>query len=473
MNAYAGIFLHPLHEYRNQSGFWFMRALAAAPFIVYLLVGCLGGQWELALRAGALVLALPIFAWWIMHVQSSIRQYRPGVANLVPGLRRRLIVAWLVLWTTGSLLLGGAGAAVFGHFPLALLGAAAALLCFAAMTRHIWLAFVPPLFLPTELTKSLPVPSPAMLLDAWGATNVAAVGLAILAAIAAWLCTTLHASGSDKHWAWHRKQAEKLELLTNGNALPASSSTTSDLFSIWFSPYSAALKRASKGAPGGKLLLHVFGPNLHMSGQIQGIVLILASMLFLHALGAAGMGPSAGKSLEFLIAMTLLPPVLYARTANHAMHQTRAEQALARLSPAAPNPDRLNRFLARALLSRFLAVWLLAAASAAVVGHVAGDGQGMAYALSLSALTLPFGCMLLRDFSAMKAPAADHSFVALAGLLAAALGANLFARALAQGLPWEWMGAGAAVLAGVTMPLLWWRMMSAPPALPAARMAAR
>ncbi|WP_093557698.1 hypothetical protein [Pseudoduganella namucuonensis] len=64
------------------------------------------------------------------------------------------------------------------------------------------------------------------------------------------------------------------------------------------------------------------------------------------------------------------------------------------------------------------------------------------------------------------------SMLTMMGAALATGAANHFAHMAGNGLPWTGMGIGAAVLAAVTM-FLWWRMMSAPPALPAARMAAR
>jgi hypothetical protein len=241
--------------------------------------------------------------------------------------------------------------------------------------------------------------------------------------------------------------------------------------------YFVALRRDLKRADPAALLMHALGPAAHWSAWIGGLV----TVLFMGAVARLVFIWSHAESLQPLIGwMTTVGPALLALTIafstaqyGQQMRRTQGEQALLRLTPRAGDTALLNRRLAGRVLRQALGCW--AALTAVVLG------VSLLLEAGPDAVLRQLGLCSLAGQVAMMGLLGDYAggtggwslMLALrAGVLAAAQALAAVGLAWLTGTtPWPWLIELSLAVCAVLLRLDWKRMLAAPPAFPAGRLA--
>jgi hypothetical protein len=427
---------------------------------------------ELVLRALA-----AIAAFWLML--GSTMLFAPGSqmlnsaanARLLPRQRRRLIH----LAAAGWLLQSAAWTAAFGNwavFPLAGLCMLGTGLTFAGFLPGIALIVLPTNWL---LISRVLLP-PALAESLQGTPGLLAATAMVLLATA-WGLRWMYPAGGDAHLDKRAKHLERIQRMQSGGSWSHNVESGTMTGSSVLRFYAAALRRDCGGkrpADPGRMLLHALGPAAHWSIWIASVVVMLAIALAIHLLVAwRGVGASdafragIGSGLTGFVAMILFSTAQLGQSIG----KTRGEQALLRLTPLLGDARLLNRRLATQLLRRAAFNWLGLTATVLVVTLLIAGPDMLPRQLGLCALAGQAAMMgLLGDY------AGDGGWN-----LPRALGAGLVALVVAgiaaglgwlTGTPvWGWLIAVAILVAAIQLRRSWTRMLAAPPAFPARRLA--
>lgn len=440
---------------------WSMGLMTLLTTTVVALVAGLHAAigWALCTPAGVL-----LFAWTICFVPGANGLNSPANAQLVPGMRKRLLELTLLVW------LGAIGVFTAGLFLLQD-GPAPALLLAIGVTLGVasgvagvrggWIMIAP--LLGGSLASKL---APAWLLDALATPAAAALVVASMLPLGVLVTRALLPQAGERHWTM---LAHRERVLGAGNK----SLVLEGLFGhAWDS---VMLKRDLARRAPRALLMRALGPNL------VPITVASAAIGGLTFAGLTYLGESSGSSevartmvtvspaMTALILMTFLfqagsVPALVARSSG--------EQALVRLAPAMPGlAPQLNRLLARGLLVQGVTCWALTSAAALLLALVVGArGEALAAQACMCCMVLPSLALGLRDHA--RAPSWSIVFVwffaigvALVGPLIGAIMYMVF------GLPF-WLCATVAAIALAVL-LVRQRLQlveRAPFAFPAARL---
>jgi hypothetical protein len=155
------------------------------------------------------------------------------------------------------------------------------------------------------------------------------------------------------------------------------------------------------------------------------------------------------------------------------MRRTQGEQALLRLTPRAGDAALLNRRLAGRVLRQALGCWAALTVVVLAVSLLLGAGpDALLRQLGLCSLAGQVAMMgLLGDYA--NGTGGWHLMLGLrAGVLAAAQALAAVGLAWITGTtPWPWLIEISLAVCAVLLRLDWKRMLAAPPAFPAGRMA--
>jgi len=224
------------------------------------------------------------------------------------------------------------------------------------------------------------------------------------------------------------------------------------------------------------MLMHALGPTAHWTTWTGTI----ATMLLVGGAARIALASTYGTAVQTLLDNTagvgpaLLVLVVLFSTSQYGqqLRRTRGEQALLRLTPLAGDTALLNRRLAARMLRQALAIWaVLTVVVLAVVLLIGGSQAALLRQLAMSSLAGQVAMMgLLGDY------AGDGGWNLELALRAAALAAVQALAAVGVGAltgttPWPWLVAIPLVVCGVLLCRDWRRMLAAPPAFPAGRMA--
>jgi hypothetical protein len=422
----------------------------------------------LRMLAGVVALWLTL-AWAVVFVPRSIMLNSAVNARMMPRQRRRL----MQMVAAGWLLTTGLFTALSGHwtlFPLA-----GMLMLGLAMTLSGIVAGVALIILP----GNWPLASQLLLPRAWVEALTGAVGLPALSALvllgAVLALRRMFPAGGDAHLGKFSRQIERLQHARGGDwTQNLESGTVSGASVLRF--YAAALRRdCARGshADPGKMLMHALGPAANWTFWIASVAIVLAIGIGLHFIMARYAGEKVFASLVFG-SMSGMVVVILMSTGQlvRAIDRTQGEQALLRLAPLAGDQRLLNRRLATQLLRHALLVWTMLTGVILLVSFlVVGSGTGLIYLAGLCCLA---GQVALTGVLGNYAGDDRRSLarMLLAGLLAlfeagVALGAG---RLIHASFGW-WMIAIAVVVTALQLRHGWRRMLAAPPAFPARRLA--
>jgi hypothetical protein len=241
--------------------------------------------------------------------------------------------------------------------------------------------------------------------------------------------------------------------------------------------YRLALRYERFRADPGTMLMHALGPTAHWTAWIGAIAVVLLLGVGGRVLLASTHVPAVDTFAHgvFGAAPGLLALVIVFSTAQYGqqLRRTRGEQALLRLTPLAGDAALLNRRLATRLLRQALAIWvLLTVAVLAVTLSFASGPDGLLRQLALCCVAGQAAMMgLLGDYASERGgwnialALRAGSYVLVQALAAVGLGT------LTGTTAWPWLIEISLAVCAVQLRLDWKRMLAAPPAFPAGRMA--
>ncbi|MFP5391321.1 MAG: hypothetical protein ACLGI6_07215 [Gammaproteobacteria bacterium] len=226
-------------------------------------------------------------------------------------------------------------------------------------------------------------------------------------------------------------------------------------------------------SPPAALMLHALGPEQYRYAAFKPVAMGLGSAVLVTLL-APLVWPGHAPVLAHvpgLAGLFCLPLIVFGVAFHYgaAIARSAPEQALYRLTPAAPRAPELNRVLATTLVRTLLVLWAVC-----TVLLLAGSAW-----LEMDAIDLwREAALMLATLAWIGWPLRDHARPAGApGWRGVVLGMAMTLLAGAAVLSvgqWTWWPVSLVVLAGVSTAFIvrrWRQMMAAPPAFPAGRLA--
>lgn len=471
---WGAILRQPVLAWRLQ-GTWGTWALLAGAVLGFCGFGIGMRDWRAGLVAAGVFLGALVVAWWLQLLNSAIRQNEPALACLVPYQRRRIVTVVGLAWLAGSVAIGIVFGVGLNHIGYALLAAAATLMYFAVLQRLPMLALAP--LAAIVATKFVPPPSPAGLVAALGETGTAAVGLFVLLMLAPPLARLLFPRGGDSHMTWHRQFIDRVKAVKEAQGVPGQERTVWRSASWTDRPYLADLRRLSDRTTlepprsgRANLLLLALGGSVHPGASLLGIagITVLALATGGNLLDYMGW---QGSVVQLCLLMLVIPLATHVHAVTTAMQRFRVEQALLRLSPAAPATADFNRQFGSALLRRFALLWAASTAAAALVAAIMMPGvQAQASVGVTAALALPLAGFLVRDFASLQRLSSVTMIAALVAIVALTVVLKGGLTLWRTHVPWVPIGCLALAAVGLIY-YRWRRMQTQPVAFPAGRLA--
>jgi hypothetical protein len=440
---------------------------------IFTVVGAVTGGLEVvqALRFLVFIATLVlVLVWTFLFVPGSIRMNSPINAWLLPRQRRRLLQMTTVYWllATAGMTFGLDMWIALPAVTLSVLGLA--LLC--AGNKHVVILLVVGGNWPWLAHVVLP---PAWIDAATGATAALVLGILVVP-VAVWGLRWLYPARGDAYMA---RRADQIRRIGQFDQCGADKQPAPDGIA-WHGNlafYQVVLRCNLRRRDPAALLMHALGPAAHWTAWIGGLVTLLIIgggarliLMWSHAEGVqalVGWMTSVGPSL---LALTI---VFSTAQYGQQLRRTQGEQALLRLTPLAGDAALLNRRLAGRVLRQALGCWAaLTLAMLAVVLLLGADPDAVLRQLGLCSLAGQVAMMgLLGDYAG--GAGGWHLMLGLrAGALAAVQALVAVGLAWLTGTTaWPWLIEISLAVCVVLLRLDWKRMLAAPPAFPAGRMA--
>ena len=416
-------------------------------------------------------LALFLWLWSSVFVSTAMLQNHPANACLVPHLRRRLITACVVLFVVSSIVLAVTVNIFFGHFGYALAAAGLLVPYVLLAQRFVYLAMLPLYASPlSQLVPEAWTDRLTVLLASINEPTLSLLGVAADIALLTWGLSIALPRGGDRHFAMSARRTLWRTAGTDGAALRELQRRR-----VWRWGYVRVLRRDSvrAGAPGHQLM-HTMGTAVNEGSTVFGVV-VCTLLAVLAALANVPdvkiFGPIAIFDIAqvfMLLSVSSYPAAVLLAAVTH-----NAEQGLYRLAPGAPSAREVNRVFAKAVVLRFLKIWLVVLAGLVAIDCARrGSLELRAYPLALASLTLPFICILLPDYARLRA--SPRWGVSVGMPVAMILGYLLFAALAARNPSLPWLVLVCPIVAGslLTLWVRWLSMIKMPPAFPVGRLAA-
>jgi hypothetical protein len=450
-----------------------LAALLGLALAIGALVALVHGKLNLAVLARV---AAGMAGFWLAMVWSML--FIPGSvlinsavnARLLPRQRRRLmqmaVIGWLLCTLALAVVLESWAVVPIGGFyliglPLMLAGHRSALVLviiacnWPILSRNV---------LPKPLVETLA-----------SAPSVLALTVLLLPA-GVFALRLLYPAGGDAWLARRDAQVKRIQRFANGQGSKFTDDFSGATGSHILRLYGAMLRRDCRKRDPATLLMHALGPVAHWSAWIgsMGMALVIGiGVRALLVLGDAGKAHDTVTGIAAGASGVLAMLVLFSTVAfGQQLRRTHGEQALLRLTPLAGDAALLNRRLAAGLFGRTLQIWLMQVVVVlAVTWLIGGDGQAMLRQFSLCCLAGQVALIGLQGDFAREAGWnwTLGLWAALVATLEGAVAAGL--GSLAGPSAWPWLIVIAVVGAAVQVRLDWRRMLAAPVAFPAGRMA--
>lgn len=449
-------------------GVFLVAGAIASCGIIVALLGDLHPMQTLRFAIAAVFMALA-FIWTFLFVPGSIRLNSPTNAWLLPRQRRRLLQMTAAYWCV--VMLGIAyGLGDWHVLPIVALGTLGMTLLIAGNKYISYLLMLGgngPWLVHTVLP-------PAWTERMTGSTAFLVMDILIVPA-AAWSLRWLYPARGDASIGRRGGQLKRVSQFDlcgdTKQPVPDGMGWRGNL-----SLYRVALHCARRRADPGAMLMHALGPMAHWTAWAGAVVVIVAIGVGAHIV----LGSSYGTEVRSVTggvmgagAMMALITVFSTAPYGQQLRRTQGEQALLRLTPLAGNGALLNRRLAAGLLRQALVVWLLLT--------VASTGAALLFGAGPDALLRQMGLCSLAGQVAMMGLLGDYARGAGGWHLALSLRAGAYALVqalVAMGLgkltgttAWPWLIEISLSVCLVQLRLDWKRMLAAPPAFPAGRMA--
>lgn len=405
-----------------------------------------------------------LMIWAMAYLPGAQSLNTPANAQLVPGMRARLIELTLLVWLAGIGMLAAGLYLVFGA---------------AAAAAGSWIALCTTLGVALGMSGSLAggVLFLPLLMHAIGRDGVPAA-LLVAASSPVVVTALVPALGAlAVLWLFPRSGVRIQEMAEHrARMVGANPGLIADRDPRPYSPDGWLLRRAVARRDPRALLLPALGRNVVCATalSVAGTILVLGALITVEQQGllTTTLGGGVLMTSWGLISSSLLVFLFHPGTTPVWLASTTGEQALVRLAPAFPaTPARFNALLARAQLRQAFMVWAIACAGSILLALAVGwRGDALLRQVGICCLILPALPLCLRDharnnawhFSVMWAVAIGLSyFGALVGL-----GAHLLI-----GLPFWPVALATALAMTVVLSIRRLRLMRAAPfALPAGRL---
>lgn len=471
-----------LHDYRmiwraaaaqrEPGGVRAVYAIAGAVAACGLIVAVLGDLQ--ALQALRLIIAVVFmalaFVWTFLFVPGSIRMNSPINAWLLPRQRRRLRQMTAAYWLVATLGIAY-GLGNWHALPL---------VAFATLGMALLMAgnkYVPYLMM---LGGNGPWLVQTVLPPAWGQAMTGSAALwtldVLLLPAAVWGLRWLYPAGGDAYLGRRDDQLKRVNhfaFRTPGKQATAEGMVGQGNLSF----YRVALRCDRRRADPAAMLMHALGPTAHWTAWIGAVavLLLIGGGASIAQGGARGAAMQAFVGQIAIVGPGLLALIILFSTAQYGqqLRRTRGEQALLRLTPLAGDAALLNRRLATRLLRQALSLWVLL-----TVGVMSAS---LWFNTSPDALLRQLALCCVAGQAAMMGLLSDYASERGAWNVALALraAAYVLVQALvAMGLSqltgttaWPWLIVTSLTVCTLQLRLDWRRMLAAPPAFPAGRMA--
>jgi hypothetical protein len=447
-------------------------ACLAILFILGAMTGKLDGMDVARLLIGCVTL-WQMLVWTFGFVPGSIRMNSPINARLLPRQRRRLVQMTTVYWllTTVGIAFGIGNWMVLPTAALGTLG----LMLLSAGNKHVVTLLVVGGNWPWLARVALP--------PAWGDVATGNAAMAVLCALvlpaAVWTLRWLYPAGGD---AYLERRGEQLKRVArfdqcgeDNQPMPGGMAELSNL-SFYRVALRCDLRQHRRRADPAAMLMHALGPTAHWTAWIGAI----AMMLLIGGAARIALAWLHGAAVETLVGqMAAVGPALLALTVafstaqyGQQMRRTHGEQALLRLTPLAGNAALLNRRLATRMLRQAVAIWAaLTAAVLAVTFFIGAGPDALLRQLGLCCLAGQAAMVgLLGDYAGSGGWNLTRGLGAGGAAFVQAMIAILLG-SLTGTTPWPWLVALPLIVCAAWLRYDWRRMLAAPPAFPAGRMA--
>lgn len=450
---------------------WFVAVMALGQVVFSHMVGkpVYGDVLLVFLGSGLL------FLWCGAFVKSAVQQNMPSNAVLVPGLRRHLMRLTVWLYLAATVLTGVLSWALGGPPGYGLLAGGLFSIYVLYAQRHPMLNFLPSVVIIASVSLSKhPLDRLLAAADRVGEPVVTVAGLVLLA-LAGWHAVhALFPQGGDRHWAWYL--CYRRQLARASGAMLNMEPGGGVRWLAWLRrPYNAALRADSRpGAGQGRQMMHALGTLGHDGGAIAYMLVSLLAMCWVGSYLAVHADQAVVLVCSTMMqGMLMMSVVMYAAAVSSQAARFSGEQSLYRLTPAAPAAAQFNRVLLGMLMFRCLRLWALSlAAIICIDAVVTGRVEVRGITVALGALMLPFAGLLLRDYASVpRQPNAMLTMAASVAVVAAYI-ALAVADQLHPGLPLFLLSTVVMAASGVALRLRWQRLVAAPVAFPAGRLAA-
>lgn len=471
-----------LHDYRAIWRTAILRRDPGSMRTLYLVAGAVGACGAILILLGDLSVLKALrfmtaiafmgltFIWTFVFVPGSVRMNSPINAWLLPRQRRRLLEMTAAYWLIATL------GVTFGLGDWVVLSLVASgvvgLTLLMAGNKYVsylmilggngpWLVhFVLPAAWTERLTAGAAI---------W-TLNILVVPAAV------WGLRWLYPAGGDAYFERRTDQIMRLNRFArrteDKQAMAEGMAGQGNL-----SFYRVALRCDRRRADPAAMLMHALGPVAHWTAWIGAIAVILFLGIGGRILLDATHVPAVDAFAHGVVGVApgLLALLIVFSTAQYGqqIRRTRGEQALLRLTPLAGDAALLNRRLATRLLRQALSiwVWLTVAVMSALLWFDTGP----------DALLRQLALCCVAGQAAMMGLLSDYASERGGWNLALALRAGTYVLAeafLAMGVgqltgttAWPWLIAIPLAVCAVQLRLDWKRMLAAPPAFPAGRMA--
>lgn len=467
--AYRELLMQAVYERRTLGSLWFTWGLLMLAVATPLGIGFWLDNWRVGLLAGDVLLGVLGLLWWGNLVRISVAQNLPSHACLVPNLRRRLMRTVSLSFALGVLVLSALAALAIGHFGYVLCALSLMFPFVVAQQRYYAMSILPSVLILSALSW-LKEPWQQLVRFASG-YDEAVVSVLLLCVIVELGVLAMRAAfprGGDAHADWRAKSLQR-HLRMKGNLRAAvGEGSAAQRWPRWADFWrnlgvgtgrdAASLTQRGLGMSVYTAVVTV--PAMALAGWACAVLPAMLS-------DKLSLGLSLWRFLVELMVTLAIPSAVHSIVMT--ISQRSAEQSLLRLAPALPVASAINPMLARLLGKGFAVLWVSAAMCEVLATRLSAGYWVLDGALALVVvLPLPFFALALCDYAATPARTAALGGVSLLAL--PALG-------LAWLLAWQapalcgWVALALLVVSALLLRQRWQRMLAAPVAFPAGRLA--
>ena len=467
--AYRELLMQAVYERRTLGSFWVVWTILALVVGTPLGIGVWLQDWRPGLFFGAVLLGLIWQLWWGNMVRLAVLQNFPSHACLVPNLRRRLMRMVSVTFLVGVVLVSALAAPMIGHFGYLLCALSLMFPFVLLQQRYHVLGIVPSVVIFSALSWARePWQALVRLVSNYDESVVSALLLCVIVELSVLALRAALPRGGDAHAEWRANYLQR-QLRMKGNLRGAvGEGSAAQRWPRWVAFWRDLGIGGARDASG--MTQRGLGMSFYaVAVSVPGMAIVGWACVALPAMlsDELTLGLSLWRYMVELMVTIAIPTAVQRLVVTISMRA--GEQSLLRLAPAMPVASDINRMLARLLVKSFTLLWVSAAlcevlAARFSVGYWVLDGS----LLLVLVLPLPFFAAALRDYAATPPRALALNGISLLSLPALGLAWLLALQAPAL---CGWVALALMVVSALLLRQRWQRMLAAPVAFPAGRLA--